>query len=73
MFTSTFIRGALERAVKTFAQALVALFVADVTILTVDWRQAVAVSATAALVSILTSVASEPFGPTGSPSLVEVD
>ena len=49
---------ALERSVKTFAQALVALFVAGVTVLTIDWREALAVAATAAVVSVLTSVAS---------------
>ena len=58
-----------ERAVKTFAQSLVALFVAGVTVLTLDWQQALAVSATAALVSILTSVASLRLGPFEGPSL----
>lgn len=58
-----------ERAVKTFAQAFVALFVAGVTVLTIDWQQAVAVSATAALVSLLTSIASVRLGPFEGPSL----
>ena len=58
-----------ERAVKTFAQSLVALFVAGVTVLTIDWQQALAVSATAAVVSVLTSIASVCLGPFEGPSL----
>ena len=60
-----------ERAVKTFAQALVAVFAAGVTILDVDWQQALAVSVTAAVVSVLTSVASVRLGPFEGPSLVD--
>ena len=60
-----------ERAVKTFAQALVALFVAGVTVLTIDWVQGLAVAATAALVSVLTSIASYSVGPFLGPSLVD--
>jgi len=58
-----------ERAVKTFAQALVALFVAGVTVLSIDWQQALAVSVTAAVVSLLTSVASVRLGQFEGPSL----
>lgn len=58
-----------ERAVKTFAQALVALFVAGVTVLTIDWQQGLAVAATAAVVSLLTSIASVRLGPFEGPSL----
>lgn len=60
-----------ERAVKTFAQALVAVFVAGITVLTVDWVQAVAVAATAALVSIGTSIASYNAGEKGTASLID--
>lgn len=70
VFTAAFWLAAGERAVKTFAQALVALFAADVTVLSIDWAQAFAIAGTAALVSVLTSMASAGFGPTGSPSLV---
>lgn len=58
-----------ERAVKTFAQSLVALFAAGVTILNIDWQQALAVAATAAVVSVLTSVASVRLGQFEGPSL----
>ena len=60
-----------ERAIKTFCQALVALFVAGVTVLTIDWQQGLAVAATAAVASVLTSVASYSVGPFLGPSLVD--
>lgn len=60
-----------ERAVKTFAQSLIALFAAGVTILSIDWRQAVAVAGTAALLSVLSSVASDHFGRWPGPSLAD--
>ena len=58
-----------ERAVKTFAQSLVALFAAGVTILNIDWQQGLAMAATAAVVSVLTSVASVRLGQFEGPSL----
>ena len=58
-----------ERALKTFAQSLVALFAAGVTILNIDWQQGLAVAATAAVVSVLTSVASVRLGEFEGPSL----
>lgn len=60
-----------ERAIKTFAQSLVALFIGGVTILTIDWQQALAVAGTAAVVSVLTSLASTRLGPFDGPSLVD--
>lgn len=60
-----------ERAAKTFAQSLVALFVAGATILSIDWSQALAVSVTAALVSVLTSIASTRIGKFDGPSLAD--
>ena len=69
IFSTDFIRAAGERALKTFAQALVAVFAAGVTILDIDWTQAVAVAGTAAVLSILTSIASNNVGPYYGPSL----
>jgi len=69
MFDALYMKAIAERAIKTFAQALVALFVAGVTILTIDWQQALAVAGTAALVSVLTSIASAHVGPFDGPSL----
>lgn len=58
MRSKVFWQDTAERAVKTFAQALLGVFVAGVTIMSVSWVDALAVGATAALVSVLTSVAS---------------
>lgn len=61
-----------ERAIKTFAQALVAfILAAKVTnIVDVDWAQAAGVAALAAVLSVCTSVASWNLGPDEGPSLV---
>lgn len=71
MYDKRFWLAAGERAVKTFAQALIAMFVGGMTILTIDWQQALAVSVTAALVSVLTSLISAPLGSNPGPSLVD--
>lgn len=71
MWTLDFWKDTAERAIKTFAQAVVAGLTAGVTgILEVDWLTVVSVSALAALVSVLTSVASAPFSAKGTASLV---
>lgn len=71
MYNSLFWKDTTERAVKTLAQALVAVFVAGVTILSVDWVDALAIAGTATLVSVLTSIASAGVGNTSSASLVD--
>lgn len=54
----TFIKDALLRALRTFCQTLVALIGADqVSIVDLDWLGMLSVAATAAVVSILTSIA----------------
>lgn len=69
MWTGAFWLAAFERAVKTFAQAAVGFLTADATgLLDVQWEQAASVSGFAALLSLLTSVASSKAGGTG-PSL----
>lgn len=69
MFDITFIQATLERAIKTAAQAAIALFAAGATILDIDWGQGAAVVATAALLSILSSIASDRLGKFDGPSL----
>lgn len=59
-----------ERAIKTAAQAILAVFVAGVTIMSVDWVDTLAIGATAALVSVLTSIASAGVRNPESASLV---
>lgn len=71
MYDKRFWIAASERAAKTLAQALIAMFVGGMTILTIDWQQALAVSVTAALVSILTSLISAPLGSNPGPSLAD--
>jgi hypothetical protein len=59
MFSKTFWLDAAERAVKTFAQALLSIFiVSGVTVLNADWVTALATAGTAVLVSLLTSIVS---------------
>ncbi|MGH3778428.1 MAG: holin [Pseudonocardiaceae bacterium] len=71
MFTYRFWQLASERAVKTFAQSLVAILSATgVGLLTVPWSAALSTAGMAALLSVLTSMASAPVGESGSPSLL---
>lgn len=55
--TKHFWLGATERAVKTFAQALLAGLVVGQTLAATDWATLVSVAAVAALASVLTSLA----------------
>lgn len=60
MWTLAFWRAAAERAIKTFAQTLAALLVADGTgLLDSAWVARLSVAGMAALVSLLTSVGSD--------------
>lgn len=70
MFTDKkFWPSALERAIKTFAQTLAALIGANaVNVTSLDWLELGGISATAAVVSLLTSIASYNVGAPG-PSL----
>lgn len=59
MFTRTFLKDITERAIKTFAQALGAVLVANGTgILDADWTASLSTAGMAALLSVLTSVGS---------------
>jgi hypothetical protein len=71
--TGAFWVAALERAVKTFAQSILAvLAVAGVTPADIDWKEALAVGGIGALASLLTSVASAPIGNAGPSAATEV-
>jgi hypothetical protein len=70
--TTMFFRNLLERALKTFAQALAATLVAGATsLLDVGWMQALSVAGFAALLSVLSSIGSAPWGDPKTPSLVK--
>lgn len=54
-----FWRAAIIRAVRTFAQALIAVIPVGVAIGQVGWADALGIAATAAVLSILTSLATK--------------
>lgn len=72
MFSAAFVRATLERAIRTVAQALLALWlVGDVALnaLQVDWGEALGVSLGAGLVSVLISLVATAASPATGPSL----
>ena len=71
MRTTAFWADAAERAVRTFAQALVAALTAGFVFTdAAAWGAALLTAAIAALVSLLTSVAASGVGDPSSPSLL---
>jgi hypothetical protein len=71
MFTKSFLLQLAERAIKTFAQTLVALAGASqMDWLNLDWQHLTATAAIAAGLSALSSIASNRVGPVDSPSIV---
>jgi len=72
MFTISWLRDAIERALKSAAQAIVlALGAAEgFDLFAADWQNVASIAAGAAVLSVLTSVISAPFGVKGSASLV---
>lgn len=70
MRTSKFWKDAFERAVKTFAQAAVAILALSTGLIDVSWIEAASTAGLAALVSLLTSIGSAGVGDKESASLV---
>lgn len=54
---ASFWSGVCDRAIKTFAQSLLAAFAVGVGIFDIDWKGALSITATAVLASVLTSLA----------------
>jgi hypothetical protein len=69
-----------ERAIKTFVQALIAAFgvgqvsgAVGIDVAAIDWRGALSLAFSAALLSVLMSVGSGPIGAINSPSVIRSD
>lgn len=76
MFTKQFIKDAAERSLKTFAQTAIALIAVvapsmGMELLEVNWIPVLLVALIAAVISVLTSIASSFVGKKDSASLVE--
>lgn len=70
MTTGAFWKATSERTIRTFAQALAAILGANATgILDADWGQATSVSGLAAVLALLTAVATS--GGTEGPGITE--
>lgn len=71
-FNAVFWKDTVERAIKTFAQGVLGAFGADValSVVEVDWAQAAGIGATAAIVSVLTSIVSAGVSNNGTASVV---
>ena len=72
MLTITWLRDALERALKSAAQATVLALAASqgFNLFSADWQNVAGIAAGATVLSVLTSVISAPFGVKGSASLL---
>jgi hypothetical protein len=70
VFTKNFWQDTVERAIRTAAQALLALWATEVSgVLEVDWIQAFSVSAFAVIMSVLMSIAATNRGNVDTASL----
>lgn len=74
MWTRTFWLAASERAIKTLAQTMLALWLVGdqlLNVFEVEWTSSLGVGLGALLVSFLTSLLSAGVGPDATPSLVD--
>lgn len=73
MWTLTFWKAVVERAIKTFAQAAAAMLIGDgIGLLDINWLSVGSVAGLATVVSILTSVATAGLSD-GNPSVASVE
>jgi hypothetical protein len=72
MFNIQWLRDAIERALKSAAQAIVLALGASqgFNLFSADWQNVAGIAAGAAVLSVLTSVISAPLGAKGSASLL---
>lgn len=74
MGTWKFWRQAIERAVKTAAQAIGMALVGDgANVLTLNWKVVAGAALTGAVLSLMTSIATAGIGESDSPSAVPTD
>ncbi len=74
MFSKAFALATFERAAKSFAQAAVAFLTTNATgLIDVDFGQGVSVAGLVALLSVLTSIASDAVTSQPGPSLVSAE
>jgi hypothetical protein len=73
MFTTNFAKQTIERALKTAAQTLILAVGAaqGFDLFATDWNTLGAAAAGGFILSVLTSIASAPFGTTGTPSAIK--
>lgn len=62
MFTVKFWKDSAERAIRTLAQSFVATITVGTSLIDIDWQQSLGIAGTAALLSVLTSVAASGRG-----------
>lgn len=73
MFTVDFWKSAVERAIKTVAQALIAVIAATTfDWFSADWQAIAGTAATAGVLSLLSSIASSGIGDRGTASLINL-
>lgn len=71
MFTTSFWKSAAERAIKTVAQALIAVLAATTfDWFNADWKAIAGTAATAGVLSLLSSIASAGIADKGTPSII---
>ncbi len=71
MFTHSFWKLTLERAIKSFAQTFVAILGVQSTLIeSAPWYTAVSTAALAFVLSVMTSIGSASIGPDDDPSVV---
>ena len=71
MFTTSFWKSAAERAIKTVAQALIAVLAATTfDWFSADWQAIAGTAATAGVLSLLSSIASAGIADKGTPSII---
>ncbi|QRV71406.1 holin [Corynebacterium phage CL31] len=72
MLNKSFWSDLVERAIKTFAQTLLAVLAVGVPIWEMDWVSALGLAAGTTVLSVLTSIASAGAGNHGTASLMSV-